>query len=664
MAKYITIFLLILIAVNTLSQPQPYYFTDTIKIQQINILAKKPLKEVAKTKLTIDTTVLQQISSESMAELLSKHSQVFIKQAGRGALATVSFRGTSASHTDVLWNGVSIKSPMLGQVDFSLIPNYFIDEVELLAGGSSMETSSGALGGSISIGNKNEQGNEQKVKFVQTIGSYSTFSEFLQVNLGKKKIKSKTRLLYSYSKNDFEFKNKNNADIDEQTGEYINKTQKNENAEYLQYGLLQEIYYSTGANTNLSAKYWGQYTNRNLPRLNTYEGDDYSNINNQVDQSHRVVASAKYYSNRNKFEYSPAFVYQKLDYWQKNYIGIGYRSMVFSKSATKSIYNKFKFRHSFNNESELSLKFDFNIDDVSTIDTVSRLGYNKRRKEYIFFVSYNKRLGKRFAASVIAQKYFSDNTNMPISPFVGFEYAVSKKHNINAKINISKNYKYPSLNDLYWQPGGNIDLKPEDNLSTDFGIVIDEKVKGVEVKSGITAFYSDVKNWIIWLPSPMGYWTPRNIKSVIAKGAEFHVKMNFSIKNFHFVTIANYSYTNTKNFGNKETWGDESYGKQLPYVPLHSANIFVSISRNGYNISYTHNSYSERFTSSSNSIELRDWLYPYFMNNLLVGKKFAVKKCSFKVDFKIYNLFNEKYRSVLGRPMPGTNYLLSLKLVI
>jgi len=39
--------------------------------------------------------------------------------------------GASASHTMVTWNGININSPMLGQLDFSLIPASFLDEVEV-----------------------------------------------------------------------------------------------------------------------------------------------------------------------------------------------------------------------------------------------------------------------------------------------------------------------------------------------------------------------------------------------------------------------------------------------------------------------------------------------------------------------------------------------------
>ena len=255
---------------------------DTLKINEIQISAQRSADEIGLVKTMIDTCVIQASKSESLSELLSENTSVFVKSAGRGALSSVSFRGTSASHTDVLWNGMSIKSPMLGEVDFSLIPMFLIDDVSLLYGGASIQSTSGALGGLIQIDNSPNWNNRLTGYFKQDFGSFSTINDYLKVNIGNKKIQSKSRIFYVSSKNDFEFTNKNIADINPETGEYIYPKQKNKNGDYRQYGWLQEFYFRLSKSTLLSLKYWGQMSDRALPRLNTYEGDDYSNISNRV----------------------------------------------------------------------------------------------------------------------------------------------------------------------------------------------------------------------------------------------------------------------------------------------------------------------------------------------------------------------------------------------
>jgi iron complex outermembrane receptor protein len=105
-------------------------------------------------------------------------------------------------------------------------------------------------------------------------------------------------------------------------------------------------------------------------------------------------------------------------------------------------------------------------------------------------------------------------------------------------------------------------------------------------------------------------------------------------------------------------WGDDSYGKQLVYIPKHSGNIMVNLSFGKYFITYQYNAYSERYTTSSNDLSIRNWLYPYFMNNMTTGRTFNLKKISFSAELKIYNMFNESYHSILYRPMPGRHFNL------
>lgn len=98
---------------------------DTLSIHEVSVSAERKKDEIAIIKSRIDTNILKNYQSESLAEILSSNSPIFVKSEGRGALSTVSFRGTAASHTDVVWNGVSLKSPMFGEVDFSLIPLFY-----------------------------------------------------------------------------------------------------------------------------------------------------------------------------------------------------------------------------------------------------------------------------------------------------------------------------------------------------------------------------------------------------------------------------------------------------------------------------------------------------------------------------------------------------------
>ncbi len=271
-----------------------------------------------------------------------------------------------------------------------------------------------------------------------------------------------------------------------------------------------------------------------------------------------------------------------------------------------------------------------------------------------------KNVANRLNINVMLRQDWIDGSFVPFIPFLGADYRLSQKHDLVIKVNIARNYHQPSLNDLYWQPGGNPNLLPEEGLSFEAGIEYQKQVAGHFLKTELTAYRSDIDNWIIWIPSYKGYWEPRNIKRVLSQGVEFNLSLKGKICNINYRFAGNYAYTSSVNYGDPLVWGDESYGKQLVYVPLHSGNVLVNLAYKGFYITWQHNSYSERFTTSSNDVTRRDWLYPYFMNDLIIGKELKLEKIRLSAELKIYNLFDETYHSVLYRPMPGRNYMLLL----
>ncbi len=638
---------------------------DTVDLKELEVFSALKKVPAGMVQNNIDTNILFNESTVALSDLLDVHSSIFIKKEGRGALSTVSFRGTAASHTDVLWNGMSVKSPMLGQVDFSLFPVFLFDNISIMPGNSALSETTGALGGVVSLNNTGEWPEKLKIDLLTGYGSYNTFSNCLNVKFGTGRLSSATRLYYNYSENNFSFKNKNIANINPFTGEYEYPVQKNENADYMLSGIEQNFYYRTGKNGLLKADYWFQVSNRSLPRLNTYEGDDYSNVSRQDEKTHRVNLQYSFFEGDNKLLISSGLVYQKMNYNLKNFVGgQGYVYAVNSYSSVLSSYNKISYGFKPFKNSFLKAEYKFDFHNVSTIDSVKLTGYDVNRYEHKFSFAWNQKISNRFSVSMLIHKIWVEGKSIPLIPYVGYEWLVNGKRQFIIRGNIARNYNYPDLNDLYWQPGGNPNLKPEEGISGETSGSIVIKSGGIAFSPQLSVFYNNINNWILWLPAPAGYWQAQNVKKVVAKGLEFSFNLEFFIKNIKINTKGSYAYTLSLNYGDKTVWGDNAVGKQLPYIPVHSGNISVNLFWKTFAITYINNSYSERYTTSTNNVARRDWLYPYFMNNLYVSKYFTLKKSKITTQLKIYNLFNEEYRSVLGRPMPGINFMFSVKMSI
>lgn len=624
------------------------------------------VKEQAGMKQThVDSMVLQNKASLSLSDLLSENTTVFIKNHGRGALATASFRGTSPSHTQVSWNGININSPMAGMVDFSLIPVYIIDELTLNHGSASLADRSGGIGGSININNQAQWNEKHRIAYLQGIGSYSSFDEFLQVGLGNKKIQSKTRLYHNYSKNDYTFINRGIANIDPVSGDLTNPIDTNDHASYLRYGLLQEIYYRPSTNHLLSLKYWGQYADRTIPKPSSYEGPDNSNLNSQEDRDHRLVADWKFYGDFGKLLLRSGYAEKGLDYNQMNQVpGLGLIPAIWSESKQQSLYNTFSYSGALDEDFSWEGGIDLNYHKVGSADSVSGTAYEGRRNEFSAMFAVRKGFKDRVNLNLLLRQEWVDGVRLPFIPYLGMDLRLIEGVDLLLKANIARNYHLPTLNDLYWQPGGNPDLLPEEGFTVESGLAYQQQLSGLLLKTELSFYRSLIDNWIIWIPSYRGYWEPRNIKSVLSKGVEYSIQLQGYFSEFNYRLSATYGYTSAVNQGDPLIWSDESYGKQLVYIPLHSGNMMAHLGWGNLFFIYQFNAYSERYTTSSNDVSQRDRLYPYFMNDISAGSTFRLKKVDLSLEFKVYNLFNEPYHTILYRPMPGRNIQLVFKIQI
>ncbi|HSI89764.1 MAG TPA: Plug domain-containing protein, partial [Adhaeribacter sp.] len=124
------------------------------KLHEVEIVARKPETFAAGSRQTsLDSAYLKMNRSGSVAEMLQNATPVYVKTYGQGMLSSVAFRGTSASHTAVLWNGFNISLPTVGQLDLSLLPVSGLESVALQHGSAGSNFGSGAIGGSVLLSN-------------------------------------------------------------------------------------------------------------------------------------------------------------------------------------------------------------------------------------------------------------------------------------------------------------------------------------------------------------------------------------------------------------------------------------------------------------------------------------------------------------------------------
>lgn len=647
------------------------------QLEEFTVTAQRPLKEIGIQKTEFDSLALKENIALSMADILAYNSSVFVKNYGRATLSTVAFRGTSPSHTQVTWNGIRINSPMLGMTDFSSIPAYFVDKASLLHGSSSVNETGGGLGGLVRLSTIPNAAPGFNLQYIQGIGSFSTFDEFLRFSFKNDNWTTSTRVAYSSSPNDYSYVNhdkKENIYDDEHNiiGQYYPK-EKNRSGAFKDFHFLQEVYYENKKGDKAALNIWYINSNRELPMLTTDYGDERDFENRQRENTLRSVLSYSHSKASWNLSLKVGYIFTWLAYDYRREIKENYwADMTRSRSHVNTIFgsaegnyyigNKWVFTIALNAHQQFVRSEDKNI--IIQQGDKAIIGYDKARMELSGSLSakwqplYNLGLGVTLRDDLYGTKF------TPVIPALFADWQIFNDmdqlfpSDLTIKASLSKNYRFPTLNDLYFLPGGNPDLKSEDGLTYDAGFSFNiDFSKNIFVNFSANWFDSRIDNWIIWLPTTKGFFSPKNIKRVHAYGIESTIEsgINFG-KDWLLDLNASFSWTPSINRGEKISPADQSVGKQLPYVPKFSSSVTGKLSWHTWSLLYKWNWYSERFTMSSNDYTITGHLPQYFMNNMAIEKNFFFSFLNLQLKLAVNNLFNEDYLSVLSRPMPGINF--------
>lgn len=647
------------------------------RIPEVTIYGKRPMKEIGMQKTKMDSAALKENIALSMADVLTFNSSIFVKSYGRATLSTVAFRGTSPSHTQVTWNGMRINNPMLGMTDFSMIPSYFIDDASLLHGTSSVNETGGGLGGAVKLSTRPADADGFGLQYVQGVGSFKTFDEFLRLTYGDDHWQTSTRVVFSSSPNDYTYRNRDKKEntYDEEmniVGQYYPK-EKNRSGAFKDLHLLQEVYYNTRKGDRFGMNAWLIHSNRELPMLTTDYGNENDFENRQRELTFRGILSWDHMRENWKLAIKGGYIHTQMKYDYKRDAGNGVMTpMTRSRSKINTFYGQTEGEYYIGREWLFTATASVHQHFVESRDkniirqdgNKAVVGYSKGRTEFSGVASAKWQPNERIGLSAVVRKEMYGADWTPIIPAFFVDGVVSKKGNLMLKASLSRNFRFPTLNDLYFLPGGNPDLKRESGWTYDVGASFALGKENIYSFSGsVNWFDSHITDWILWLPTTKGFFSPRNVKDVHAYGVEMKSDISIALKNDWRLSLnGTLSWTPSINEGEPMTPADKSVGKQLPYVPEWSSSITGRIDWKCWSLLYKWCYYSVRHTMSSNDISLTGKLPPYFMNNLTLERKVSTQWAELSFKGAINNLFDEEYLSVLSRPMPGINFELFISI--
>lgn len=657
--RYITLIATLLIAAHAATGSEP------VALRGISVATRRPA-DTGREESRIDSAALRESVAQSMADVLGYNSALYIKNYGRATLSTVTFRGTSPSHTQVTWNGMRISSPMLGTTDFSTIPSFFVDDARIVHGSSSLTDVGGGIGGLVKLATSPRSLPEGlSATYVQGAGSWQTFDEFVRVGMSRGCWQASVRAACSTSKNNFRFVNRdkreNVYDDNHQIISWYHPVERNYGA-FKDVNVLGSASYDAGRAGRWTADVWYMSSNRQVPMISTDYGDRLELENRQREQTLRAVASWERGGEHSRLRARAGYVHQWMAYDYRRGTGGTVSEMTRSRSRVNTFYASGGWTWYPDARWLISADADVHRHSVESYDyaqlSAGPKGYARHRLEASVAASAKWRPVRRAGVAVtLRQELYGDKTTAPV-PAVFADYVIVPAIGLTAKVSGSRNYRYPTLNDLYTVPGGNPDLRPEQGWTYDAGLSADVARTGWwRLAASAGWFDSHITDWILWLPTAKGFYEPRNVKRVHAYGVESSATAEADLgRGWRAELSANYTWSASINRADPMSDADRSAGKQLPYVPRHSASAIARASWRGWTLAYRWQWYSERFTMSSNEHSITGSLPAYSVSNVSLEKAWRAWSLDFSGKIAVNNLLDADYRTVLSRPMPGRNF--------
>jgi iron complex outermembrane receptor protein len=212
--------------------------------------------------------------------------------------------------------------------------------------------------------------------------------------------------------------------------------------------------------------------------------------------------------------------------------------------------------------------------------------------------------------------------------------------------------KLPTLNDRYWEPGGNPNLRPEKSQNAEMGFQL-KQTGTFSWCQRLTYYRMKVDDWIIWLPKG-NLWTPENIREVHNQGLEYQGESAWTTGHLTWQANLAYTYSNTRDLAQEGS-------QQLPYSPKHQGNAGLQVKRTDFALDLSGFYVGPRSIASGNSRILEG----FALGNLgLTYSGVKWKSLQLPLRFLVLYVFNLSYQVLYLRAMPGRSYQLNLTLTL
>lgn len=590
--------------------------SDTLSLVEISWEYERYSVGHYKKKISLQQT----IGIPSLSNALEQSLAIPFKNYGFGMLSTIAFRGLAAAHTGLFWEGLPLNSSMNGNYDYNLLQSS--ESIIFRSGGGSSVFGSGAIGGSIHLLKdfSNEQG--WSFKHNQMVGSFGTYLQNTRLYFTGENQRWVAGGGFFSSNNDYTYIGFDGSE---------NRVQ---NAQLFQQQFFLDAEQKIGKHSLLDIHGFWLKAERHLPASMT-EAVSYRK---QEDENQRFSIAWKWKKHFFQQKVQAAYFMEKFDYKED------FRLMESSFSKADNYFLKYDAEFEPNDAFSLQTSHIYNHTNAMG----DNFGNPTQNQSFHRLSGYFKPTSNWEFSGTIQHLFHSDFNGATTFDF-GVKWS-NNSHSISS--NFTNNYRVPTINDQFWRPGGNPDLLPEKGWMHELNYEFKQNLQKFSVQSRLTTFYGEVNDWILWLPTSFGFFSPINIQQVQTLGLQSEIEVTYKAnENMLFHIRGNYNFTETTNMQTRQS---------LAYIPKHQANVSLGSDWNKWKLNILYQFVGFRYTTTDETL----FIPSYQLTHLQLHHSSKLDKMELAYGVMVQNIFNEAYFGMQYYPMPLRYFMFNLNIIL
>jgi outer membrane cobalamin receptor len=498
---------------------------------------------------------------------------------------------------------------MNGLLDLNQVPNSLLQSIQYRTDDNRLTS-----GGSLSI--RNTEMNQNMVAISSTSYLSELFSHKIDGNFQKGKSKFSFVNQLTHGRNMFDYINANNerSRIDHNAVQQIN-------TQFFYTYQLAKWYVNTG--------FWYQNQDRRIPKSGFYPVQTQS----LIDRNARVFAGV---SNAN-WDIKLSYMSESQQYNDQN---TAWGPPTESRHKVVSWKGLIQYQGKLNDKIHFNYNLypcHYNVKSSSLQDSSTNI------LEAIQTANLKYAANDKLSLEGGLKSQMNTNFSNFFLPYAAIHYKLNQRWMTSLIADI--NERNPTMNDLYFQFYGNINLRPETNYQIRNSWKYSNGNTSDKIIVGLEPYYIRSIDKINYVPDSA--FRVFNIDKTTTYGFNTNLEWvrKISLKN-SLRTILNVNYQESK----------DQNEKHLAYVPNFKTILSLNWINKYYEVLMQNNYTAQRFTNTANSGSLA----PYLMTNLKATYKHIVKSNQVNFSIGIDNLWNENFQEIQGAFMPLRNYYFNV----